>query len=82
MVCPVCKLCFIGLLSKLHLVMCTAIPTEPQGGNHTRSFAKSAASPESHAVTLNVAKALAAVGMRVLTDDTFFQEVSDSLQFH
>ena len=27
----------------------TAIPTVPHGGNHTRAFAKSAASPEGHA---------------------------------
>ena len=48
----------------------------PHGGNHTRAFAKSAASPEGHAATLNVAKALAAVGVRVLVDDLFFEEVS------
>ncbi|KAI0088228.1 aminoacylase 1-like protein 2 [Irpex rosettiformis] len=57
-----------------------AIPTEPHGGNHTRAFAKSAASPESHAATLNVSKALAAVGARVLTDDVFFSEVKRTFE--
>ncbi|KAI0826199.1 aminoacylase 1-like protein 2 [Irpex lacteus] len=57
-----------------------AIPTEPHGGNHTRAFAKSAASPESHAATLNVSRALAAVGVRVLTDDAFFSEVKKTFE--
>ena len=52
------------------------IPTEPQGGNHTRAFTKSAASPEGHIATLNISKALAATGVRVVTDDQFFAEAS------
>lgn len=51
------------------------IPTEPQGGNHTRAFARSAASPEAHVACLNVSKTLAAVGVRVLVDDAYFAEV-------
>ncbi|KAI0685176.1 hypothetical protein BC835DRAFT_1385632 [Cytidiella melzeri] len=57
-----------------------AIPTVPQGGNHTRAFTESAASPESHVACLNVSKALAAVGVRVLTDDAFFGEVCLPIQ--
>ena len=54
----------------------SGIPTEPQGGNHTRAFATSAASHEAHLATMNVSKVLAATGIRVLTDDEFFGEVS------
>ncbi|KAI0090619.1 hypothetical protein BDY19DRAFT_722729 [Irpex rosettiformis] len=53
-----------------------AIPTEERGTNHTHAFAKSAATPEAHNACLNTSKALAAVGVRVLTDDGFFDEVS------
>ena len=54
----------------------TGIPTLPDGGNHTRAFADSAATVEAHQATLNVSKSLAAVGMRVLTDEAFLHEVS------
>lgn len=56
------------------------IPTEPQGGNHTRAFARSAASPEAHVVCLNVSKTLAAVGVRVLVDDAYFAEVRKTFE--
>ena len=52
-----------------------AIPTVPGGTNHTPEFTKSTATPEAHKATLNVAKALSAVGFRVLFDDHFFEEV-------
>jgi hypothetical protein len=55
-----------------------AIPTVKDGGNHTRAFAKSAATTEAHYACLDVSKALAATGMRVLTDEAFLAQVSTS----
>ncbi|EJD38885.1 amidohydrolase [Auricularia subglabra TFB-10046 SS5] len=55
-----------------------AIPTEPNGGNHTPAFTASARTKEAHAATLAVLKSLAMVGWRVLTDDAYFQEVQDA----
>ncbi|KAG1822406.1 hypothetical protein EV424DRAFT_1472195 [Suillus variegatus] len=52
-----------------------AIPTIPNGGNHTPGFTEAARSQVSHDACLVVSKALAAVGMRVLTDEAFFQKV-------
>jgi hypothetical protein len=52
-----------------------AIPTVIDGGNHTRSFTASAATTEAHYACLDVSKALAATGVRVLIDDNFFAEV-------
>jgi hypothetical protein len=63
---------------RLHLtytVRSIAIPTKPNGGNHTVLFAEAAATPEAHSATINVAKALAVTGSRVLTDDSFLAEV-------
>jgi len=53
----------------------TAIPTEVNGGNHTPAFAKAAATIEAHNACLDVSKALAATGVRVLADDEFFAKV-------
>ena len=52
-----------------------AIPTIIDGGNHTRSFADAAATTKAHYACLDVSKALAATGVRVLIDDKFFAEV-------
>jgi len=52
-----------------------AIPTVIDGGNHTRSFAEAAATTKAHYACLDVSKALAATGVRVLLDDDFFAEV-------
>ncbi|KAG5724087.1 hypothetical protein E4T56_gene5493, partial [Termitomyces sp. T112] len=52
-----------------------AIPTIENGGNHTSAFETSAASLEAHYACLDVTKALAATGIRVLIDDVFFSEV-------
>ncbi|KXN82377.1 Peptidase M20 domain-containing protein 2 [Leucoagaricus sp. SymC.cos] len=52
-----------------------SIPTVPDGGNHTRDFAKSAATEVAHQQCLVVSIALAGAGLRVLTDDAFFSEV-------
>lgn len=49
------------------------------GGNHTRQFAAAARGADAHYACLNVSKALAAVGVRVLTDDEYFAHVSDDL---
>ncbi|KAA1474385.1 hypothetical protein DENSPDRAFT_840957 [Dentipellis sp. KUC8613] len=52
-----------------------SIPTIKNGGNHTPAFTAAAASPEAHQATLDVSKALALTGLRVLADDDFFAEV-------
>ena len=53
-----------------------AIPTEPNGGNHTPSFARSARTDVAHAATMVITKGLALVGYRLLADDVFFAKVS------
>ncbi|TCD61372.1 Serine/threonine-protein kinase [Steccherinum ochraceum] len=56
------------------------IPTEVNGGNHTRAFAAAARTPEAHLATYNVSKALAAVGIRLLTDDSYFEHVKKTFE--
>lgn len=53
-----------------------AIPTEPNSGNHSPGFAKSARTEVAHAATMVVTKGLALLGYRMLSDDAFFAEVS------
>ena len=53
-----------------------AIPTEPNGGNHTALFTTAARRKEAHEATIVVAKMLAHVGMKVLQDDAFLENVS------
>ncbi|KAG5725164.1 Peptidase M20 domain-containing protein 2 [Termitomyces sp. T112] len=48
-----------------------AIPTVRDGGNHTIQFAEAAATSVAHYACLDVTKALAATGVRVLIDDEF-----------
>ena len=60
-----------GELTLVHL----AIPTQPNGGNHTPEFTESSRTPEAHATSMRVAKGLALVGIRVLDDTAFFKEV-------
>lgn len=55
----------------------SAIPTVPNGGNHTRAFAEAARAPEAHAITLNVAKGIAVTGLRIVTDERFCIKVSE-----
>jgi len=57
-----------------------AIPTVKDGGNHTPAFAKSAETIEAHYACLDVSKALAATGMRVLTDEAFFAQVKKDFE--
>ncbi|KAJ3482416.1 hypothetical protein NLI96_g6995 [Meripilus lineatus] len=56
------------------------IPTEVNGGNHTRQFAAAARGADAHYACLNVSKALAAVGVRVLTDDEYFAHVKKTFE--
>lgn len=53
-----------------------AIPTKPEGGNHTIGFTEAARTEEAHEATLRVAKGLALVGFRVINDEKFFYKVS------
>ncbi|KAJ6590974.1 hypothetical protein DFH09DRAFT_907952 [Mycena vulgaris] len=57
-----------------------AIPTVVNGGNHTPGFEKAAATPAAHAACLDVSKALAAVGVRVIIDDMFFAKVRKTFE--
>ena len=53
-----------------------AIPTEPDGGNHTVRFAVAARRKGAHEATLVMTKMLAHVGMKVLQDKGFLEKVS------
>lgn len=57
-----------------------AIPTKAGGTNHTPEFTEAAATPEAHAACMNVSKALAALGARVLMDDGFFEKVKRTFE--
>ncbi|KAF9029524.1 hypothetical protein BDZ89DRAFT_1112567 [Hymenopellis radicata] len=57
-----------------------AIPTTENGGNHTPGFTKSAATIEAHYACLDVSKALAATGVRVLLDDKFYEKVKRAFE--
>lgn len=57
-----------------------AIPTEPQGGNHTAAFAKAAISEAAHSATMAITKGLALTGYHVLTDSAFFNKVKASFE--
>ncbi|EJD07264.1 uncharacterized protein FOMMEDRAFT_74213, partial [Fomitiporia mediterranea MF3/22] len=52
-----------------------AIPTVPNGGNHTAEFTKAARTREAHDATMTVTKGLALVGVRALDDEAFFINV-------
>ena len=58
------------------LIIFSGIPTMPGGGNHTKQFAHSARTEEAHEATMLVAKALALTGIKVIMDDSLFNEVS------
>ncbi|KZP22204.1 hypothetical protein FIBSPDRAFT_953049 [Athelia psychrophila] len=57
-----------------------SIPTEDNGGNHTLGFTKAARSLEAHKACLNVSKALAALGVKVLADADFTKKVKESFE--
>ncbi|KAI0634093.1 hypothetical protein C8Q77DRAFT_1055258 [Trametes polyzona] len=53
-----------------------AIPTS--GGNHTAAFTDAAGTKEAHQACLKVSQALAATGLRLLTDDEFYKRVRET----
>ncbi|KAF8500161.1 aminoacylase 1-like protein 2 [Russula emetica] len=57
-----------------------SIPTEPNGGNHTPGFTSAAATLEAHEICLEVCKALALTGVRVIGDDQFYAEVKATFE--
>lgn len=59
----------------LFLTQEKAINTKPGGGNHTKEFAESAGSKESHEAALKVSKGLALIGLRCLKDEDFYLKV-------
>ena len=68
---------FLAQELNLRMSNLAAIPTEPNGGNHTPAFTSAAATPEAHQACLEVCKALALTGLRVIEDDRFYAEVID-----
>lgn len=52
-----------------------AIPTQPNGGNHSPAFADSARTTEAHKACMITIKALACTGFRVLEDEEFSKRV-------
>jgi hypothetical protein len=62
----------IGLI----LTLKPAIPSKPNGGNHTALFAEAAGTEKAHNLTMAVTKALAHTGFRVIDDDQYFAKVS------
>jgi len=57
-----------------------SIPTEPNGGNHTPAFTSAAATLEAHQACLEVCKALALTGLRVIEDDKFYAEMRETFE--
>jgi amidohydrolase len=57
-----------------------SIPTVHNGGNHTPAFAEAARTIQAHEVMLNVSKALAGVGIRVLADEDFVKKVKETFE--
>ncbi|KAF9561210.1 amidohydrolase [Agrocybe pediades] len=57
-----------------------AIPTQPNGGNHTAAFADAARGEAAHVAVMTVTKGLALTGYRVLTDSQFFSRVQASFE--
>ncbi|KAG6873513.1 hypothetical protein C0995_014781 [Termitomyces sp. Mi166 len=57
-----------------------AIPTEPNGGNHTPMFTRAARTKEAHVATMKVTKGLALTGLRVLYDKLFFEKVKAAFE--
>ena len=66
---------FPAVSSRASSCSCVAIPTVPGGGNHTREFTHAVSTDAAHEACYDVSKALAHVGMRVLTDDAFLARV-------
>lgn len=62
--------CYSNAVTDIRL----AIPTVENGGNHTIAFAEAAASDAAHKAALDIIKALAATGVRVVDDDEFYAQ--------
>ncbi|WVQ82138.1 hypothetical protein IAT38_004266 [Cryptococcus sp. DSM 104549] len=56
------------------------IPSPEGSGNHTAGFTASAGTPEAHRLAMNVAKGLAIVGAKFLTDDEFAKEAKKDFE--
>ncbi|KAJ1306282.1 hypothetical protein OPQ81_010985 [Rhizoctonia solani] len=59
-----------------------AIPTVPNGGNHTPEFTAAARTQEAHERTIIVSKGLATLGIRALLDKEFLQTVKEDFERH
>ncbi|KAI0787127.1 hypothetical protein BC629DRAFT_1582274 [Irpex lacteus] len=57
-----------------------AIPTKSGETNHTAGFTDATKTEEAHVLTMNTCKALAAVGVRVLSDREFYREVREAFE--
>lgn len=57
-----------------------AIPTRPNGGNHSPAFTDSARTTEAHKACMLTTKALACTGFRVLEDNIFFIRVQEAFE--
>ena len=69
-----CTSAFSSVIARI-LTPLVAIPTVPGGGNHTREFARASSTDAAHEASYDMSKALAHVGMRVLTDAAFLARV-------
>lgn len=56
-----------------------AIPTVPNGGNHTAAFTEAAATMEAHQATLALIKTLSGVAVKVLTNPKFYNKARNIL---
>jgi hypothetical protein len=59
----------------------SAIPTVPNGGNHTPAFTAAAGTIAAHEAAMNITKGLAVTTYRVLTDSDFFSKVQSFKSF-
>ena len=59
-----------------------SITTGEKGSNHSIAFAEAAKTEEAHEATLTVSKCLAAIAVRVLTDEAFFAKASPHICYY
>ncbi|CUA78093.1 Peptidase M20 domain-containing protein 2 [Rhizoctonia solani] len=59
-----------------------AIPTVPNGGNHTPEYTAAARTQEAHERAVAVSKGLAVLGLRAVLDEEFLHTVKDSFRKH
>ncbi|KAK8854755.1 hypothetical protein IAR55_003494 [Kwoniella newhampshirensis] len=57
-----------------------AIPSPLGSGNHTAGFTESAGKPEAHRLAMKVAKGLAVIGAKFLSDDEFAKETKKAFE--